>query len=559
MSELKSGRKLTEQEQAHLDEMIASNKGRKHPPEFGAAISKRMSGRIVSDETRAKLSKAHSGKKRKPLSAETRAKISDAQKGKPRRKHTIEERRHLAEVHRGEKSHLWKGGVSDANRRDTSTVEYKIWRDAVFQRDLYSCRLCAKKGATLQAHHIKSWVRHEELRYDVDNGITLCKKCHDAHHIASGGVNVEPLPIEHALTVEEVAEIVAKNKAEAKERAKSATPRVYPKPTQKQIDQLIERNKSRVWTDEMRAKVGEAGRGRVASDETRKKISEAHKGHTRPMVNTQTPEAKAKRSESMRGQKRTPEQRAKMSESAKERTRHQQASGVLPFHTPDAVAKRADTMRGRTMPEDIRERMADAARERAANMTNEQHTQLSESAKRRCENNPPDMEHLRTPEALAKRAETMAARRTEKEAEKAEDARTTAEKISAALKGKPKSAEHRAALSAARKRIMTPEHRAKIAEQQRGRKQSAETIAKRAEKARGRHVDTSHLQTDDVKAKRNAALRGQKRTPEQLERIRAAAKRRVYDTSHTKSPEAKAKFQATWAAKRADTEPTLPI
>jgi hypothetical protein len=39
-------------------------------------------------------------------------------------------------------------------------------------------------GATtkLVAHHFKSWDEFPELRLDVDNGITLCKPCHQSIH-----------------------------------------------------------------------------------------------------------------------------------------------------------------------------------------------------------------------------------------------------------------------------------------------------------------------------------------------------------------------------------------
>jgi hypothetical protein len=52
------------------------------------------------------------------------------------------------------------------------------WRLKVFERDSYTCQLCNLKGVYLEAHHIKSWIKHPKLRHVLSNGQTLCKKCH---------------------------------------------------------------------------------------------------------------------------------------------------------------------------------------------------------------------------------------------------------------------------------------------------------------------------------------------------------------------------------------------
>jgi len=75
---------------------------------------------------------------------------------------------------RGDKNYRFKNGKFAGLR----TVEFKKWREDVFIRDNYTCQDCGSKKETLHAHHIKSRHKYPELIYDVDNGLTLCKKCH---------------------------------------------------------------------------------------------------------------------------------------------------------------------------------------------------------------------------------------------------------------------------------------------------------------------------------------------------------------------------------------------
>lgn len=65
---------------------------------------------------------------------------------------------------------------------ERNTKEYADWRKKVFERDNYTCQVCKKIGGRLNAHHIKEYAKFPELRYEIDNGVTLCEECHKAVH-----------------------------------------------------------------------------------------------------------------------------------------------------------------------------------------------------------------------------------------------------------------------------------------------------------------------------------------------------------------------------------------
>lgn len=63
--------------------------------------------------------------------------------------------------------------------RNYDDPQYKEWRKQVYKRDNHTCRWphCNKK-TKLNAHHIRTWAHYPGLRFDVNNGITLCKQHH---------------------------------------------------------------------------------------------------------------------------------------------------------------------------------------------------------------------------------------------------------------------------------------------------------------------------------------------------------------------------------------------
>lgn len=85
--------------------------------------------------------------------------------------------------HPGDKNPAWKGGVTPENEKARKSFKYQNWRLSVFERDNYICQDCnirSGKGniVYLEAHHIKSFKNYTELRFEINNGITLCKECH---------------------------------------------------------------------------------------------------------------------------------------------------------------------------------------------------------------------------------------------------------------------------------------------------------------------------------------------------------------------------------------------
>ena len=64
-------------------------------------------------------------------------------------------------------------------RQERNDGSYKEWRRSVWLRDNFKCKIANPdcKGR-LEAHHILGWSSHPELRYQINNGITLCHTHH---------------------------------------------------------------------------------------------------------------------------------------------------------------------------------------------------------------------------------------------------------------------------------------------------------------------------------------------------------------------------------------------
>jgi len=188
-------KKLSDAQYKYFSTHVSFNKGIKKSDEVKRNMGLAQKGHIVSDKTRmkisntlkkrnAKMNKNKIIKKKRPHSGwhqseETKLKISFANKGKPGFKK--------------EKHPNWKNGITSLNKQIRNCDLYFQWRSDVFKRDEWICQTCHKKGCYLEAHHkkpliliinenniktMKSALVCKEL-WDVNNGVTLCKDCHN--------------------------------------------------------------------------------------------------------------------------------------------------------------------------------------------------------------------------------------------------------------------------------------------------------------------------------------------------------------------------------------------
>ena len=82
----------------------------------------------------------------------------------------------------GEKNPNWKGGISSEREKMRGSIEFRLWRKSVFERDNFTCQKYNIKGGNLCAHHINNFADFPELRFAIDNGITLSEKAHKEFH-----------------------------------------------------------------------------------------------------------------------------------------------------------------------------------------------------------------------------------------------------------------------------------------------------------------------------------------------------------------------------------------
>ena len=110
--------------------------------------------------------------------------------------HSQETRNKLSEVHkeRARKGHkppnYQPNKANDTRVKERSIDGYSEWRAEVYKRDNYACQCCGKQSeGDIVAHHLDGYNWCVEKRTDVDNGVTLCTRCHSLFHKKHGKGN----------------------------------------------------------------------------------------------------------------------------------------------------------------------------------------------------------------------------------------------------------------------------------------------------------------------------------------------------------------------------------
>lgn len=119
----------------------------------------------------------------------TISRMSDLGKRFGKRSRSENERAQISARQIGDKNHQWDGGITPEYKRLRNLKIYKDWRKKIFERDNYTCVLCGDRNGN--GHYVELNADHYPIQFktllkenktykmwDIDNGRTLCIKCH---------------------------------------------------------------------------------------------------------------------------------------------------------------------------------------------------------------------------------------------------------------------------------------------------------------------------------------------------------------------------------------------
>lgn len=84
---------------------------------------------------------------------------------------------------KGELNPSWNPNrTHEQRKKERKLSENSNWTRDVLSFQNYTCQCCGKYGGNLVAHHIDGYNWCIEKRTDINNGATLCEKCHKEFH-----------------------------------------------------------------------------------------------------------------------------------------------------------------------------------------------------------------------------------------------------------------------------------------------------------------------------------------------------------------------------------------
>lgn len=103
----------------------------------------------------------------------------------------------------GSNAYNWRGGINPLQNSIRLLTQTKEWNKEIIRRDCYKCQNCGINNNKLDVHHLigvtqiirlynittTEEAKDISLFWDLNNGATLCKKCHKLFHTLFGIYN----------------------------------------------------------------------------------------------------------------------------------------------------------------------------------------------------------------------------------------------------------------------------------------------------------------------------------------------------------------------------------
>lgn len=153
------------------------NKGKHRTKEHNEKISKSLMGRHLQESTKEKIRLSQLGK---------------SKSNKHKKNIALNHADFSGKNHPGYKNP--EDRITPIYRAIRTSDKYKDWEHSVKLTFNFTCQYCQVRGGNLVSHHIKKFadiIKENDIKtleessecvelWDINNGITYCKKCHDS-------------------------------------------------------------------------------------------------------------------------------------------------------------------------------------------------------------------------------------------------------------------------------------------------------------------------------------------------------------------------------------------